>query len=346
VEFDEKASFDGNQSDFFAYYLATSEGLHAVLPDAPLSPGEFTGGGTCTAQKEDKCVYDTRDFVQFAAAHHLKYSDIPRSLNDFLNHGDAMPSVAVKRAVDSYARLPSGTVAEIHQFGLMFEPFGRQDGSDPSPIRANFEFQALMGLWENLHPRRVFHWEAFVPVGEMKFLSGIGYVRLVLDHYLGYHAYRLNPKDATSGGPPTELMAINFRNPTGSAVVLSSFCPSMATGKRTIRVEMPSTVHGRALRTIRYRASDNVFLAIREDLTKENNLKPEFAACPSCLGFPVQMGANVEAARLMLRKNWPKYQQIMRRDLKWNPSDGAASLSGNDLVVTLEYNELMVVETQ
>jgi hypothetical protein len=58
------------------------------------------------------------------------------------------------------------------------------------------------------------------------------------------------------------------------------------------------------------------------------------------------MGADVDAARNMLRKNWPTYEQIMKRDLKWNPSDGNVSMSGNDLVVSLEYNELMVVEPQ
>ena len=347
VEFDQKESFNGTSEQFYAYYSATSDALHLVLPNALLTPGEFTRGGACPP-RQATCVYDTREFLRFASAHHLEIPDVPRSLNAFMNNGDPMPSTAVTRAIESYSRLPSGTIPEVHQFGLMYEPFGKQDGSDPAVLRANFEFQALMGLWERLKPRRVFHWGGFVEVGKLNFLNGSGFLRLILDHYLGFHAYRLIPVELERSGTsaPIELMAINFRNSATSAVMISSFSPTTSFGKRRIKVELPGTFHGQSVKTIRFRESDNVFLAIRRDLGTENNLRREFANCSSCLGPPVSMAVDVNIARTMLQKNWPKYEAIMKRDLKWNMHDDNVVVNGNLLVVGLEYNEFMVVEPQ
>src|SRR6266404_5964225 len=42
VEYDEKVSFDATADEFFRYYEATDRALHSVLPEAALSPGEFT----------------------------------------------------------------------------------------------------------------------------------------------------------------------------------------------------------------------------------------------------------------------------------------------------------------
>ncbi len=345
VEFDQKESFNGNSDEFFAYYAATGEGLHSVIPNASLTPGEFTRGGDCPP-RQARCVYDTGEFLRFAKSHGMEIADVPRSLNSFMNNGYPMPSTAVSRAVESYARLPYGTVSEIHQFGLMYEPFGKQDGSDPGVLRANYEFQALIGLWEKLKPRRVFHWGGFIEVGNLSFLNGSGYLRQILDHYLGYQAYRLAPEDVGGTRPSTrgELMAVNFRNSTTSAVVISSFDPVMGFAKRKIKVALLGASGALPMRTIRYRASDNVFLSIRKDLEMEKNLKPEFMDCLLCLAPPISMSADVNAGRTMLKANWSKYEALMKRDLKWNTDDKDVARNGNDLIVTLEYNELMVVE--
>jgi hypothetical protein len=82
------------------------------------------------------CVYDTREFLEFAARDHLRVPDVPRSLHSFLDKpASVSPSAAADRAVRSYERLPQ-TVPEIHQFGLLNEPFGNE-GSDPAALRAN-----------------------------------------------------------------------------------------------------------------------------------------------------------------------------------------------------------------
>lgn len=347
VEYDTKASFHGNASDFFAYYEATDQGLHSVLPSAALSSGEFTGIGECPTQVTT-CVYATSDFIRVALTRHLSLSDVPRSLNSFLNRGNPMPSAAVTRAVESYSRLPPHTVVEIHQFGLLNQPFGAEDGKNPGALEANFEFQALMGLWEKLKPRRVFHWGGFVEAGDLKFLNGSGLLRLVLDHYVGYRAARLSPEEAGRNRvfARTELMAVEFKNSTTSALIISSFNPTMDLGKRTIRVDLPTTPRSRSAKTIRYRNSDNVFSAIRSDLANEHNLKHEFSNCSSCLGTPLSMASDAESGRAMLHKNWEKYREIMKRDLKWNLDDHDVSVNGDQLVVALESNELMVIELQ
>jgi hypothetical protein len=175
-ELDEKVGFDGSATEFFQFYAATDRALHSVLPDVSLTPGEFTGIGECTP-KFPNCVYDTRDFLEFAAREHLAIADVPRSLHSLLDKpASAWPSAAAERAMRSYARLPP-VVAEIHQFGLLDEPFGDyvSHGSDAAALQANWEFQVLLGLWERLKPRRVFHWGGFDTVGKMAFLNGSGF---------------------------------------------------------------------------------------------------------------------------------------------------------------------------
>jgi hypothetical protein len=135
IEYDEKASFDASAEGFFRYYEATDRALRAVFPDAALTPGEFTGLGICMPNTPE-CVYDTREFLEFAARDHLRVPDVPRSLHSFLDKpASVSPSAAADRAVRSYERLPQ-TVPEIHQFGLLNEPFGNE-GSDPAALRAN-----------------------------------------------------------------------------------------------------------------------------------------------------------------------------------------------------------------
>src|SRR5205823_3557648 len=91
-ECDQKANFDGSAAEFFQFYATTDRALHSVLPDAALSPGEFTGIGECTP-KSPNCVYDTRDFLEFAAQEHLTIADVPRSLHSLLDKpASARPS--------------------------------------------------------------------------------------------------------------------------------------------------------------------------------------------------------------------------------------------------------------
>ena len=79
VEYDERASFDGTAPEFFQYYETTDRALHSVLPDAGLTPGEFTALGICTPNMTN-CVYDTRDFLELAAQDHLTIADVAAKL--------------------------------------------------------------------------------------------------------------------------------------------------------------------------------------------------------------------------------------------------------------------------
>jgi hypothetical protein len=345
VEFDEKASFDGSAQDFFAYYAATDRALHRVMPGASLSPGEFTGLGEC-AGATTTCVYDTAAFLRFAAANHLTVSYVPRSLHAFLSMGNPWPSAAVDRAVLSYARLPAGTIAEIHQFGLLFEPFGNKDGDDPAAMRASWEFQTLMGLWQKLHPRRVFHWGGFVEVGAMQFLNGSGFLRLILDHYLGSETMLLHPEEAGGRRGPgaTESLAALFTGRGRPALIVASFSPQLSEARHAVTFELPATLTASGVRVIHYRASDNVFARIRADLAHEGNLKPEFSGCPLCLASPIQMAQDATRARAMITANWPVYQAKMQEILRWHPGEGDVTLSGHTLRAELEANELLVVE--
>ena len=344
VEYDEKASFDATPGEFFRYYEATDRALHAVLPDAALTPGEFTALGICTPNMAN-CVYDTREFLEFAASEHLRVPDVPRSLHSFLDKpATASPAATAERAIRSYARLPQ-TVPEIHQLGLLNEPFGNE-ASDTAASRANWEFQVLMRLWDALKPRRVFHGGGFDTVGKMAFLNGPGFLRLALDHYVGWHAYLVDPQDENARTRSTELLALALVGGAKSAVILSSFSPHADDAPGVVIVDLPPEVlAGSApLKSIRYRQSKNVHAQIRADLAVDDNLKPEFAGCALCLGAPLQMARDLDRARAMLARNWDRYVQTIKDNLRWRDSDPGISRAGTQLRVRLEPDELVLIE--
>ncbi len=351
-ELDGKVGFDGSATDFFQFYAATDRALHSVLPDVSLTPGEFTGIGECTP-KLPNCVYDTRDFLEFAAREHLTIADVPRSLHSLLDKPvSAWPSAAAERAMRSYARLPP-VVAEIHQFGLLDEPFGDYVlyGSDAAALQANWEFQVLLRLWDRLKPRRVFHWGGFDTVGKMAFLNGSGFLRLVLDRYRGWHGYLLDPldegrSDGRSDAKSAEVMALGVADGARSAVILSSFSPYLSDLARRVTVDLPPELlaGGPRQKSIRYRQSRNVHVLIRRDLTEDDNLRPEFGACALCLAAPMRMAREADRARAMISRNWQRYIEAMKDNLRWQANDPGISRAGTALRVTLEPNELIVIE--
>jgi hypothetical protein len=344
IEYDEKASFAGDADAFFQYYLATDRALHDVLPGAHLTPGEFTGLGVCPAQNRD-CVYDEQAFARFAAEANIMPAMLPRSLHSLVDRPNPFPSAAVQRVAASYARLPA-VVREIHQFGLLFEPFGEADSSDPGPMQANWEFQTLAGLMAEGAPRRVFHWGGVITVGPMQFVNGSGVLRLVLDHYLGRDVSLLPARDSAGFASTAQIVAMRLNDGTAEALILSSFSPHPSAALRPVVVDLPDVNRrdGHRLRVFTYAASDNVFSAIAHDLAAEGNLKPAFLACPLCLGSPTIMATDATRARTMLARNWPRYVLKMQAGLRWQESGASVRLTGRTITATLEANELMVIE--
>jgi hypothetical protein len=98
------------------------------------------------------------------------------------------------------------------------------------------------------------------------------------------------------------------------------------------------------LRTIHYRQSDNVFSAIRADLVADGNLNPDFASCASCLGPPLDMAADADRARMLIARNWQRYTELMKKNLRWVSNDPAVSRSGRTLHARLEPDELLLVD--
>jgi hypothetical protein len=344
VEFDEKASFDGTTDQFFQYYKTTADAIHSVLPGARFSPGEFTGIGTCPPTVRT-CVYDTQDFLAFAAREHIVPSDVPRSLHSLVDRPNPWPTTAVKRAEVSYDRLPK-LPEEIHQFGLLFEPFGRTEQSDPGPMQASWEFQTLVQLLEGPTPRRVYHWGGIIAVGKAEFLNGSGFLRLVLDHYLGRQVVPLQVATDTPADAPDQVVAIALTGAGAPALIVSSFSP-MSTGiLRNVTIDLPPSLwpNGSRIKFVAYPQSHNIFASIRADLASDGNLKPDFAACALCLGNPIVMASDEERARAMIARNWPRYHDEMERDLRWVPNTSTISISGDLLSVQLEANELIVIE--
>jgi hypothetical protein len=344
VEFDQRESFDGDAAAFFQYYKTTVDAVHAALPKARINPGEFTRNGMC-ARDDATCVYDTKDFLEFADRERLAPPYVPRSLNDLLDHGNPSPDVAARRFNDSYARLPS-VIEEIHQFGILSEPFGDTFQNDPGPRQAAWEFETIAGILAKSRPRRIFHWGGFVQVGKMEYLNGSGFLRLAWDHYLGRDALILPATDATASDRSTRVGAMALSDETSTALMVASFSAGAAGGERDVTVTLPPELHfaEAGLKVVTLKASTNIFATIRRDLEADGNLKSEFAGCPTCLGTPVAMGADLDKTRQMLIRDWPRYQDELRAGLRWRPANGEAAVHGRVVTVRLEANELLILE--
>jgi hypothetical protein len=205
----------------------------------------------------------------------------------------------------------------------------------------------LLRLWEALRPRRVFHWGGFDTVGRMAFLNGSGFLRLVLDRYIGSHAYLISPReDGAAGSGSAELLALGLADRAKTAVIVSSFSPHASDAARPVEIELPSGMldGGRPLKSIRYRQSSNVQARIRADLAADNNLRPDFAGCALCLATPIQMARDADRARAMLTRNWESYVEVMKDNLRWRTEDRGIARDGTVLRVTLEPNELVLIE--
>jgi hypothetical protein len=101
---------------------------------------------------------------------------------------------------------------------------------------------------------------------------------------------------------------------------------------------------GARQKSIRYRQSHNVHALIRRDLAADGNLRPEFGGCALCVAAPMRMARDAERARAMIVRNWERYIEAMKDDLRWHENDPDVSRAGTDLRVTLEPNELLLVE--
>ena len=97
-------------------------------------------------------------------------------------------------------------------------------------------------------------------------------------------------------------------------------------------------------KSIRYRQSRNVHVLIRRDLTEDDNLRPEFGACALCLAAPMRMARDADRARAMISRNWERYVEAMKDNLRWQENDPGISRAGAEIQVTLEPNELIVIE--
>lgn len=347
VEYDERASFDGDAQSYFRYYEATDRAIHTVLPRARFGPGEFTALGQCSAANP-ACVYDTRDLLDFARRRGLTPDFVPRSLHALDDKPHPEPSAAAARLAQSYARLPP-VVEEVHQFGLLFEPFGETLGGDVGPMQANWEFQTLVRLMAAGPPRRVFHWGGFTSVGRLQFLNGSGFLRLVLDHYLGRRMDAVPVSDSPERRSyPAETLGVVLTGAGGSALMLSSFSERPSPGVRQLSVALPPDLlksNGR-FRIVRYRAGEDVFSMVRRDLAAEGNLRPEFARCELCEGAPIQMANDAARARVMIQQNWPRYQSLIQSGLRWRAAGDTIRLLGRSLQVEMGANDLLIVEPQ
>ena len=56
------------------------------------------------------------------------------------------------------------------------------------------------------------------------------------------------------------------------------------------------------------------------------------------------MARDADRARALLRRQWPRYVEAIKETLRWRPDDPGIAREGTRLRVTLEPNELVIIE--
>jgi hypothetical protein len=207
-----------------------------------------------------------------------------------------------------------------------------------------------MRLEETLRPTRVFHWGGIFHYAgsDVAVLNGTGFLRLMLDRYLGATMYRLPAKTSGLHG---EAMAVAFVRPGTTALIVSSFSAGQNDDAGKVTIEVPAAIvqanHVSGWRYTWLSSDDDVFLAIRRDLAASNNLKPEFASCGTCTAEPQRMAADPAKARQTIVANAGKYQDAVKETLRWRPLRDLSQDAADDGKVwhlPIRSNELLIVE--
>jgi hypothetical protein len=350
VEFDYAPFFDAGPQQYYRLYNTAHRAIRSVFPDAVVMPAEFTGTGICPdGDGNGKCVYSTSNLLAQAAAAGTPPVVVPRSLNPAGIEGILYPSRSINLAVDSYAGLD--VVPEIHQFGYMHPSFGARY-IEQGAVRANWEFQTLMGLIQQLDPARIACWDPFDQEGGHYFLNGIGYVRLLLTRYDHSNIYPLYSMAHRSGA--TEIVATGFHNAvTGAvAIVLSNYSPDAPSHTETPSISIPpGLIPGSSLsgwKLVRYGPPNTVFAAFQADLAAAENLNSNFTGSGSVYQASAKnMAAEASLVPAMLRANYDRYASVIQQTLNLSPLQSSDQISydgSSTLSATLPANELIVME--
>lgn len=346
VEYNNPNNFHASAEDFFQYYRVTESAVRSVLPSAGFNPGEFAGTGRCVTG-DVHCVYDVKNFLNFARQAGIAPTVLPRSLQQLIDKGRPMPSAAIASLNASYENL-GPVIREIHQFGLLDEPFGNDLGLDPGPRQASWIFQTLMRMLAEGPPRRVFHWGTFDQVGDHYLLNGTGFDMLMLDHYLGSRVLFLRATEKTQGNWRHETFAVDFQRGPQNAIVISTYTPDTGIHHQLVSVKLPfdNAFGKKGIRVVRYSEDSDVLSRIKKDLESQGNLQPQFESCSECVGSTLRMAKDQESARKMVSQNWPDYEAALETTLRWQDPGGSVQIHPGSLEASMSANEILVIEAK
>jgi hypothetical protein len=386
-EFDDSSTYNGRPSDFYRLYQNAFEAVHVAFPNASVVPGDFSGSGSCwypyfTRNFIVGCTYDSRAFLQHEIARGMVPDYLPRSLNAFWDSNQGpTPSGFSVDAISSYNYIETGTekvAPEIHQFGFLDMPFGPV-GDDTSSLSANWDFQLLLRLMQGLpNIRRVFNWGGLEQAGNLNFLNGNGWIRMLFDNLQGWELFMLPVSYNGTLPPANEVMAVAMVKGNGFRIFISNFDlpnPNSDLAKMhfdppvRIQTTLPAawiTENPYSWSYLRYSESpvDNVYAQIKADFEQQQNVvDPQFAQCAVCFTSPLTMAAETTKAQSILAANWTKrsnYVGIMQNSLKWRgvtsvnqsgqlniDANGVThdfSQNGSVITVTVGADEMLVLQ--
>ncbi len=349
-EYDTTLSFGGTRDDYFRMYETSCRTLREYAPGAGVMPGEFTGTGAC-GEASKAGVFDMTDLMDFARSRDLPVDVVPRSLHGSLNRTDYTSDEAVARAVTSYERIAEAAACatsdlgiELHQFGLIGQPFGvfHQAGSDPAALQACWQFHTLLALRDALPVRRVAHWDGFSRVGRLSLLNGTGFLRLVLDHVTDARVGAA----ALSTPEPDAVRAAMFTSDEHLTCIVASVDYGAHAADHAFTLEWPAPAAD--LRATAYDETNNPFRTIKDELREEGNLRTEYARHERLLGEIQQMAADVPAAARLVHTGWSRYAALVRDVLRWKPVDRCGpslSVDGRRITGRLRGNTMLVLRS-
>jgi hypothetical protein len=367
-EYNGRKSFNGTQEDFFKYYDYSSAAIRSVFPDAPIFPGEIGGSA----------VHGNVNYLELVdhLAEKNKFKDYNKPLAGFARSTHSFPATQIKGLGHEFSALERVISAggdfkklidrnpafardkvslEFHQFGIIGNIYGDSASTEPGVRQASWQFQVLfMMKAENLLDR-AWHWGTFDKrvhnrtKGEVFLPYGLSWLYLILDQMRGDETYVLNCGTPQKFG--TTHYAIAAVNRKRTMVLISSFNNDRdnAVAKETT-VFLPNEILHLTERSkfsyIRLTDETSIHREIKNDLARDNNLKPLYKKHGQALNDVFGMSQNTNKAVQTVEANYEKYKKIWKDSLTPKPFNSRQlkiGSQGTALNLKMEPAELFVL---
>lgn len=334
------------QEQLHEMYRLTHKAIKEVLPKAQLGPWNEAG----FKDKQDRAPLSVEKLAKYAKEQGLAFDfasvssySIPKLRGKRINNGNPQQKAAGDAKFFQQLReiFPEISV-EYHEFGILnsqYKVVTNEPGARGGAYRANYLLSAL----ENKAIDRLYHWSVFDSIGknkkhgDVKLLNSNGWLYSILEHAAGGELYVL--EGSGEGNAICKAALITSRKK--SYLIVSAFANDRREqGTVAMTLSVPSEIvkngapRRGAVRAVALMPQNEILQAVKKDLAKAGNLKPEFAKHPDLLAGVRSMAKNFGKARKMVMANCPAYQKQMESSLTLKPFGSKMNEEGKNLTLT------------